>query len=191
MPPYCSKCRQEGHIPAKCPQKDKRASVPQSPTGQPPTPLDPQFSNPDNKCLPCSGNHRSAVCPTRSQHQLTPSTLSYVSSAGKPHNNMSSQQSTKNSQSTVCSTTPTLLVKNPHELQTTTQVTIFHRLPLRQIQMYPNNITSICLMLSHQHKCLTSFCLHLTSQFHFHHLLLHPLMYRQLHQLLHQTLQQR
>ena len=113
MPPYCSKCRQEGHIPAKCPQKDKRTSVPQSPAGQPQAPMDPQFSNPNNKCLHCGGDHRSAVCPTRSQHQPTPSTSSYVSGAGKPHSNMSPQQSTKNSQSTACSTMLTLLVNNP------------------------------------------------------------------------------
>ena len=113
MPPYFSKCRQEGHIPAKCPQKDKRTSVPQSPAGQPQAPMDPWFSNPNNKCLHCGGDHGSAVCPTRSQHQPTPSTSSYVSSAGKPHSNMSPQQSTKNSQSTACSMTLTLLVNNP------------------------------------------------------------------------------
>ena len=113
MPPYCSKCRQEGHILAKCPQKDKRTSVPQSSAGQPRAPMDPQFSNPSNKCLHCSGNHRSAVCPTWSQHQPTPSTSSCVSSTGKPHSNMSPQQSTKNSQSTACGMMPTLLVNNP------------------------------------------------------------------------------
>ena len=113
MPPYCSKCRQEGHILAKCPQKDKRTSVPQSPAGQPQAPMDPQFSNPNNKCLHCGGDHRPAVCPTWSQPQPAPSTSSCVSSAGKPHSNMSPQQSTKDSQATACSTTPTLLVNNP------------------------------------------------------------------------------
>ena len=113
MPPYCSKCRQEGHIPAKCPQKNKRTSVPQSLAGQPQAPMDPRFSNPNNKCLHCGGNHRSAVCPTRSQHQPTPSTSSCVSSAGKPHINISPQQGTKNSQSTACSMMLTLLVNNP------------------------------------------------------------------------------
>ena len=113
MPPYCSKCRQEGHIPAKFPQKDKRTSIPQSPAGQPQAPMDPRFSNPNNKCLHCSGNHRSAVCPTWSQHQPTPSTSSCVSSTGKPHINMSPQQGTKNGQSTTCSMTSTPLVNNP------------------------------------------------------------------------------
>ena len=91
----------------------KRTSVPESPAGQPQASMDPRFSNPNNKCLHCGGNHRSAVCPTRSQHQPTPSTSSYVSGAGKPHSNMSPQQSTKNSQSTACSMMPTLLVNNP------------------------------------------------------------------------------
>ena len=115
MPPYCSKCRQEGHILAKskCPQKDKRTSAPQSPVGQPQASTDQQFSNPNNKCLHCGGDHRSAVCPTWPQHQPTPSTSSCVSSAGKPHINMSPQQGTKNSQSTAYSMTSTLLVNYP------------------------------------------------------------------------------
>ena len=113
MPPYCSKCRQEGHIPAKCPQKDKRTSVPQSLAGQPQASMGPRFSNPNHKCLHCSGDHRSAVCPTWSQHQPTPSSSSCVSSAGNRHINMSPQQGTKNSQSTTCSTTSTPLVNNP------------------------------------------------------------------------------
>ena len=113
MPPYCSKCRQEGHILAKCPQKDKRTSIPQSLAGQPQAPMDPRFSNPNNKCLHCGGDHKSAICPTRSQHQPTPSTSSCVSSAGKPPINMSPQQGTKNNQATACSTTQTLLVNNP------------------------------------------------------------------------------
>ena len=87
MPPYCSKCRQEGHILAKCPQKEKMTSVPQSLAGQPQAPMDPWFSNPNNKCLHCGGDYRSAVCPARSQHQPTPSNSSCVSSAGKPHIN--------------------------------------------------------------------------------------------------------
>ena len=88
-------------------------SIPQSPAGQPQAPMDPQFSNPNNQCLHCGGDHRSAIRPTWSQHQPTPSTSSCVSSAGKPHINMSPQQGTKNSQSTTCSMTSTLLVNNP------------------------------------------------------------------------------
>ena len=149
--------------------------------------MDPQFSNPNNKCLHCGGNHRLAVCQTWSQHQPTPSTSSHVSSAGKPHSNMSPQQSTKNSQATACSMMPTLLVNNPARAP---RHNTDNNIPQVTPQVNPNNITSICLMLSHPHKYLTSFRLHLTSQFHFHHLLSHPLMYKQLLQLLHQTFQQ-
>ena len=131
MPPYCSKCRQEGHILAKCPQKDKRTSVPQSPAGQPQAPMDPRFSNLNNKCLHCGGDHRSAVCPTQSQHQPTPSTSSCVSSAGKPHINMSPQQGTKNSQSTACSMMLTPLVNNPAQTPRHDTVTTSHRSHLR------------------------------------------------------------
>ena len=191
MPPYCSKCRQEGHIPAKCPQKNKRTSIPRSPAGQPQAPMDQQFSNPNNKCLHCGGNHRSAVCPTQSQHQPTPSASSCVSSADKPHVNMSPKQGTKNSQSTACSTTSTLLVNNPAQ---TPRHDTGNNIPQASPQVTPNvpqHITTICLMLSH-HPCkyLTSFRLHLISRSHFHRLLLHPLMYQQPLQLLHQTFQQ-
>ena len=135
MLPYCSKCRQEGHIPAKCPQKDKRTSVPQSPAGQPQAPMDQRFSNPNNKCLHCDGDHRSAVCPTQSQHQPTPSSSSCVSSTGKPRINMSPKQDTKNSQSTACSTTSTLLVNNP--AQTPRHVT-GNNIPQVSPQVTPN-----------------------------------------------------
>ena len=188
MPPYCSKCRQEGHIPAKCPQKDKRTSVPQSPAGQPQAPMDPQFSNPNNKCLHCGGNHRSAVCPTRSQHQPTPSTSSYVSGAGKPHSNMSPQQSTKNSRSTACTMMPTPLINNPARVpghQTGNNI------PQVTPQVNPNVPQQHNIYMPNVTPPAQIFCLHLTSQFCFHHLLSHPLMYQQLLQLLHQNFQQR
>ena len=34
----------------------------------------PQYSNPENKCLHCAGNHRSHDCPARHQHQAPPAT---------------------------------------------------------------------------------------------------------------------
>ena len=135
MLPYCSKCRQEGHILAKCPQKDKRTSIPQSPVGQPQAPMDQRFSNPNNKCLHRGGDHRSAVCLTQSQHQPTPSSSSCLSCAGKPHINMSPKQDTKNSQSTACSTTSTLLVNNP--AQTPRYVTC-NNIPQVSPQVTPN-----------------------------------------------------
>ena len=34
----------------------------------------PQYLNPENKCLHCAGNHRSRDCPPRHQHQAPPAT---------------------------------------------------------------------------------------------------------------------
>ena len=69
-------------------------------------------------------------------------------------------------------------------------VTMYHRSPLRSVQTHLTNITCTCQIIHHQCKCIVSSHHHLTSQFHFHHLLLHLLMYQQLLQLLHQTCQQ-
>ena len=84
-PPFCGKCRKEGHVPALCP-------LTKGPT-QP---------SPPHRCIRCGGEHAPASCPTMYQPKATPSTSSYVSP----------KRSTRASQSTWRSTTPTLLVNN-------------------------------------------------------------------------------
>ena len=95
-PPFCGKCRKEGHVPALCPlsKGPTRPSPPQQQVNK--------FSNPTNRCIHCGGEHAPASCPTMYQPKATPSTSSY----GSP------KQSTRASQSTQRSTTPTLLVNN-------------------------------------------------------------------------------
>ena len=61
-----------------------------------------KFSNPTNRCIHCGGEHAPAGCPTMYQPKATPSTSSYVSP----------KRSTRGSQSTQRSRTPTLLVNN-------------------------------------------------------------------------------
>ena len=61
-----------------------------------------KFSNLTNRCIHCGGEHTPASCPTRYQPKATPSTSSY----GSP------KRSTRGSQSTQRSATPTLLVNN-------------------------------------------------------------------------------
>ena len=83
-PPYCSKCRTKGHVPAKCPlknqdkqQQDERCKSNQGTAEKHESCKEdwkkaqdqPQFSNPDNRCLNCAGNHRTYDCPMRQQHQ--------------------------------------------------------------------------------------------------------------------------
>ena len=61
-----------------------------------------KFSNPTNRCIRCGGEHAPASCPMMYQPKATPSTSSYVSP----------KRSTRGSQSTQRSRTPTLLVNN-------------------------------------------------------------------------------
>ena len=83
-PPYCSKCSTKGHIPAKCPfknqdkqQQDERCKSNQGTAekhkdfreDRKKVQDQPQFSNPDNRCLNCAGSHRTCDYPVRQQHQ--------------------------------------------------------------------------------------------------------------------------
>ena len=80
-PPFCGKCRKEGHVPALCPMN----------TG--PTLPSPQqqqadkFSNPTNQCIHCGGNHVPGSCPVRYQPKATSSTTHYSSPPQRTGNN--------------------------------------------------------------------------------------------------------
>ena len=71
-PPYCSKCRTKGHVPARCPTKQQDAEqIPEGCEFHGPnhegneihrnewkrSQDQPRFSNPNNRCLNCAGNH--------------------------------------------------------------------------------------------------------------------------------------
>ena len=72
-PPFCGKCRKEGHVPALCPL----SKGPTQPS--PPHQQVNKFSNPTNRCIRCGGEHTPASCPTMYQPKATPSTSSYES----------------------------------------------------------------------------------------------------------------
>ena len=80
-PPFCGKCRKEGHVPALCPMN----------TG--PTLLSPQqqqankFSNPTNQCVHCGGYHVPGSCPVRYQPKATSSTTHYSPPPQRTGNN--------------------------------------------------------------------------------------------------------
>ena len=95
-PPFCGKCRKEGHVPALCPLSKGQTQP------SPPQQQVNKFSNPTNRCIHCGGEHAPASCPMMYQPKVTPSTSSYVSP----------KRSTRGSQSTQRSRTPTLLVNN-------------------------------------------------------------------------------
>ena len=72
-PPFCGKCRKEGHVPVLCPL----SKGPTQPS--PPQQQVNKFSNPANRCIHCGGEHAPASCPMRYQPKATPSTSSYGS----------------------------------------------------------------------------------------------------------------
>ena len=116
-PPYCSKCKEKGHLPVKCPLKGKRKEASQTPQRSQQAPVDQRFSNIRNKCIHYGGDHAPGMCPTRTQPQAAPSTVSYMAykgntGAGKT-NDASPPYSIKNGQSIAGSTTPTSSVNNP------------------------------------------------------------------------------
>ena len=72
-PPFCGKCRKEGHVPALCPL----SKGPTQPS--PPHQQVNKLSNLTNRCIRCGGEHAPASCPTMYQPKATPSTSSYES----------------------------------------------------------------------------------------------------------------
>ena len=82
----------------------------------------PQHSHLDNRCLNCAGNHKTHDCPMRQQH-LAPPAYNPVGRTGTnfqyslQFQQPSPQQHSQQSQSTVGSSTPTLMVNNLQGLQ--------------------------------------------------------------------------
>ena len=145
MPPFCVKCRQEGHLPYKCPKQNKRNG---SSTTQVQTMVDPRFSNIRNKCIHCGGEHKPALFPMKTQLQTAPSSSSWTSqpgitSAGKNHPNMFSQQGTKDSLSTIGSTPPTLVVNNSAAPQGGAPVNLVPQVTPQVSPNTPNNLYNI------------------------------------------------
>ena len=116
-PSYCSKCKQKGHIPVKCPLKRKRNEKSQMPQGVQQTSVDPRFSSIRNKCIHCRGDHAPGLCPTKTYPQATPNAAGYQMYndspvAGKVNNNDLPSFSSKNGQPTAANMTPSLPVNS-------------------------------------------------------------------------------
>ena len=80
-PPFCGKCRKEGHVPALCPLST-------GPTLPPPLQQQvDKFSNPMNRCIHCGGDHVPGSCPVRYQPKATSSTSHYSSPQQRTGNN--------------------------------------------------------------------------------------------------------
>ena len=129
--PYCSKCRTRGHTLDKCTSKPQRNGHTHE-TGESRDQWRgnqdcPQFSNHNNRCLGCAGDHQTRDCATTRQqqtlttnnpasgtgtstHSNTPNTSHYTSS----QSNTQSPASHQPSQSTIHVQTPTLNINAPH-----------------------------------------------------------------------------
>ena len=109
-PSYCSKCKQSGHLPVKCPLKGKKTEKSQTQQRQQ-TSVDPMFSNIRNKCICCGGDHAPGLCPTKTGPQVTQNTAGYQTDdnstvAGKANTNDLPSFSSKNGQPTAANMTP-------------------------------------------------------------------------------------
>ena len=129
--PYCLRCRTRGHIPVKCPRKNQGNQQQDKTHKNGKQQMDercknwkraqdqPQFSNQNNRCLHCAGDHGSHDCPMRHQHQAPPTNnpvgSTDINSQYSPH--ISQPSPPQHSQSTVGSSTPTLMINNPQQFQ--------------------------------------------------------------------------
>ena len=110
-PSYCSKCKQSGHLPVKCPLKGKKNEKSQTQQKGQQTSVDPLFSSIRNKCIHCGGDHAPGLCPTKTRPQVTPNAAGYQTYdnstvAGKANTNDLASFSSKNGQPTAANMTP-------------------------------------------------------------------------------------
>ena len=108
---YCTKCKQLGHLPIKCPLKGKRNQKSQTQQKGQQTSVDSMFSNIRNKCICCGGDHAPGPCPTKTRPQVTQNTAGYQvydngAIAGKANTNDFPSFSSKNGQPTAANVTP-------------------------------------------------------------------------------------
>ena len=110
-PSYCSKCKQSGHLPMKCPLKGKKTEKSQTQQKGQQTSVDPMFSNIRNKCIHCGGDHVPGLCPMKTHLQATQNAAGYQTydngaATGKPNANHLPSFSSKNGQQTAANMTP-------------------------------------------------------------------------------------
>ena len=108
---YCSKCKQSGHLPVKCPLKGKKTEKSQTQQKGQQTSVDPMFSNIRNRCIHCGGDHAPGPCPTKTRLQATQNATGYQTYnngavTGKANANHFPSFSFKSDQPTAANMTP-------------------------------------------------------------------------------------
>ena len=110
-PSYCSKCKQSGHLPVKCPLKGKKTEKSQTQQKGQQMSVDPMFSNIRKKCIHCGGDHAPGSCPMKTHPQATQKdasyqTYGYGSVSGKANANHLPSFSFRNGQPTAANMSP-------------------------------------------------------------------------------------
>ena len=109
-PSYCSKCKQSGHLPVKCPLKGKKTEKLLTQQKGQQTSVDLMFSNVRNKCIHCGGDHAPGSCPMKTPPQATQNdagyqTYDYGAMTGKANANHLPSFSSKNGPPTAANMT--------------------------------------------------------------------------------------
>ena len=76
-PSYCSKCKQSGHLPMKCPLRGRKTEKTQTQQKGQQTTVDPMFSNVRNRCIHYGGDHTPGPCPMKTRLQATQDAAGY------------------------------------------------------------------------------------------------------------------
>ena len=111
-PSYCSKCKQSGHLPMKCPLRGRKTGKQQTQQKGQPTQVDPMFSDSRNRCIHCGGEHTPDSCPMKTHLHATPDAAGYQmynngGTAGKANANNLHSFSSKNGRPTAANMTLT------------------------------------------------------------------------------------
>ena len=109
-PSYCSKCKQSGHLPVKCPLKGKKTEKSRTQQKGLQTSVDPMFSNIRNRCIHCGGDHAPGPCPMKTCLQATQNATGYQTydngaATGKANANHLPSFSSKSGQPTAANMT--------------------------------------------------------------------------------------
>ena len=186
-PSYCSKCKQSGHLPMKCPLRGKKTEKQQAKQKGQPTQVDPMFSDSRNRCIHCKGNHAPDSCPMKIHLHATQDAAGYqMYNNGAPTGKANANNlpfSSKNSRQTAANMTPSS-PENSVGAQRCPSCTRKQRTP----QVSPNTSHQNSYNIPPVHPP-NPFPPHLISQFHSCHHLLHLLMGLMHIQLLFQTFQ--
>ena len=110
-PSYCSKCKQSGHLPMKCPLRGRKTEKTQTQQKGQQTTVDPLFSNVRNRCIHCGGDHAPDSCPMKTRLHATQDAAGYQmynngAMTGKANTNNLPSFSSKNGRPTAANMTP-------------------------------------------------------------------------------------